>query len=85
MNLSLFVDRTFNFLCLFCASFGNLCLSRFFSISLVIFIGLKLFIIFLYYSLTFVQYLMSHLFLILVFYVFSFFHSISLVKSISFD
>ena len=69
----------------FFASFGNLCPSRFFSISLVIFIGLKLFIIFPYYSLTSVQYLMSHLFLILAFYVFSFFHSVSLVKSISFD
>lgn len=57
----------------------------FFSISLVIFIGLKLFIIFLYYSLAFIQYFMSHLFLILVFYVFSFFHLINLVKSISFD
>ena len=85
MYLILFVDKKFNFLHIYCASFGNLCLSRFFYISLVIFIGLKFFIIFLYYSLAFIQYFMSHLFLILVFHVFSFFHSINLVESISFD
>lgn len=82
-----FVDKNLIFYVFFFffASFGNLCPSRSFSISLIIFIGLKLFIIFPYCSLTSIQYLMSHLFLILVFYVFSFFHSVSLVKSISFD
>lgn len=78
-----FVDKKFNFLCLF-ASFFEICVLKIFSISLIIF-GLKLFIIFPYCSLTSIQYLMSHLFLILVFYVFSFFHSVSLVKGISFD